>query len=304
MPKVISKELIVIAGPTAVGKTSVAIELARALNTEIISADSRQCYAELNIGVARPSASELAAVPHHFIADHSIFDELNAAAYEHFALNRAEQLFHRHERLVVVGGTGLYIKALCEGLDDIPAVPAEIREGLVAGYEANGLDWLQQLMKAEDPEFFSVGEIGNPHRLLRALEVKRATGQSILAFRSGKKASRPFAIRKVALDLPRPELYERINRRVELMMAAGLEEEARALYPHRKLNALQTVGYKELFDFFEGSCTRGEAVAAIQTHTRHYAKRQRTWFRKDPEYTWLPPDADAVCSAILDRKMP
>ncbi|GAA4322958.1 tRNA (adenosine(37)-N6)-dimethylallyltransferase MiaA [Flaviaesturariibacter amylovorans] len=297
------KQLIVIAGPTAVGKTAVAIDVARELGTEILSADSRQCYRELDIGVARPSPEELAAVQHHFIASHSIHDELNAAAYESYAMAIAQQVFETHDTLVVVGGTGLYLKALTEGMDPIPAVPAEIREVLIAAYEREGISWLQQQVAAEDPQFYGQGEIRNPHRLLRALEVKRATGRSILDFRTGAKAAREFAIHKVALDLPRPELYDRINRRVALMMDAGLAAEARSVYPQRHLNALQTVGYKELFDYFDGQCTLPEAVADIQTHTRHYAKRQGTWFRKDPEYQWMAPDADVVLRHLKGKKI-
>jgi tRNA dimethylallyltransferase len=294
------KKMIVIAGPTAVGKTAVAIEVARALGTEILSADSRQCYRELNIGVARPSPEELAAVPHHFIASHSIFDELNAAAYEQYGLQVAAKVFETKDTLVVVGGTGLYIKALCEGMDAIPAVPTEIREQLFAEYSQKGLSWLQQEVEAADPAFFKTGEILNPQRMLRALEVVQATGRSILQFRSGAKAERPFDIIRIALELPREELYERINRRVLQMIDAGLEDEARSVYPHRHLNALQTVGYRELFDYFDERLTRDEAIRDIQTHTRHYAKRQLTWFRKDEAFAWMAPDAPTVISAVRD----
>jgi tRNA dimethylallyltransferase len=295
------KTMIVISGPTAVGNTAVAIEVARALGTEILSADSRQCYRELNIGVARPSPEELAAVPHHFIASHSIFDDLNAAAFEQYGLQVAAKVFETKDTLVVVGGTGLYIKALCEGMDAIPAVPPEIRDQLFAEYSQKGLQWLQEEVAAADPAFFSAGEVQNPQRMLRALEVVQATGRSILEFRSGTKAERPFEIIHIALELPREDLYDRINRRVLQMFDAGLEEEARSVYPHRHLNALQTVGYRELFDYFDGRITREEAIRDIQTHTRHYAKRQLTWFRKDEEMIWVAPDADLVLGALKDE---
>jgi tRNA dimethylallyltransferase len=294
----VRKKLIVIAGPTAVGKTAVALEVAKALGTEILSADSRQCYRELRFGVARPSESELAAVPHHFIASHSIFDDLNAAAYEHYGLELASKVFEHHDTLVVVGGTGLYIKALCEGMDAIPPVPTEIREALFAEYSQKGLHWLQAEVEAADPGFFKSGEIQNPQRMLRALEVVQATGRSILEFRSGNKAERPFDIIRFALELPREELYDRITRRVLQMMDEGLEEEARSVYPQRHLNALQTVGYRELFDYFDGRLSREEAVRDIQTHTRHYAKRQLTWFHKEAETRWLPPEAAVVTEAL------
>jgi tRNA dimethylallyltransferase len=285
-----NKKVIVIAGPTASGKTAVAIDVAKELGTEILSADSRQCYRELDIGVARPSKEELEAVPHHFIASHSIHDDLNAAAYEQYALGIAGKIFETQDNLVMIGGTGLYIQAFCEGMDAIPEVPTEIREELFAEYAQRGLHWLQQEIEEHDPQFYKSGEIKNPQRLLRALEVVRATGKSILVFRKGKPAKRPFEIVKIALELPREELYERINQRVLQMMEAGLENEAQELHEFRELNALQTVGYRELFDFFDNRLTLEEAVKAIQTHTRHYAKRQITWFKKDTGFVWMKPD--------------
>lgn len=283
------KQLIVIAGPTAVGKTAAAIEVAQALDTEILSADSRQCYRELNIGVARPSPEELAAVRHNFIRSHSVYDNLNAAAYETYALDVVQRVFKKKDHLVVVGGTGLYIKALLEGMDAIPAIPQELRRQLLADYEQKGLAWLQAEVAAADPYYYGQGEIQNPHRLLRALEVKRFTGRSLLDFHSRRKAERSFSAVTYVLDLPREELYDRINRRVLRMMEAGLEAEARALYPLRQLNALQTVGYRELFEHFDGKISLEQAVADIQTNTRQYAKRQLTWFRKDPDAHWVHP---------------
>ena len=293
-----NKTVIIIAGPTAVGKTAVGIAVAKHLQTEIISADSRQCFKELAIGVARPSAEELADVPHHFIASHSIHQKVTAATFEEYALAKAGEIFQKHDQVVMVGGTGLYIKAFAEGMDRIPGVPEELHAEVVDAYRQNGLEWLQQAVKTLDPLFYEKGEIQNPQRLMRALEVVKATGQSILTFRTGEKKSRNFTVVKLALDLPREELYRRINHRVELMMEHGLLEEVRSLLPYQHLNALQTVGYRELFAYFNGKTTLHDAVEAIKTNTRHYAKRQLTWFRKDKEYRWLPPEAAAVINAI------
>jgi tRNA dimethylallyltransferase len=284
-----SKTVIVIAGPTAVGKTAVAIELARTWDTEIISADSRQCYRELAIGVARPSQEELGAVPHHFIASHSIHEKVTAATYEQYALEKAGEIFGRKDLLVMVGGTGLYLKVFCEGMDEVPEVPEAVRNGIVEQYFQYGLNWLQDSVRKEDPKFYEVGEIQNPQRLMRALEVVRATGHSILHYRKGMKAQRPFRVIKVALTLPKEELHHRINTRVEQMIEHGLFDEVRSLIPYQHLNALQTVGYKELFDYFKGHTSVEEAIEAIKKNTRQYAKRQLTWFRKDPEYTWFAP---------------
>jgi tRNA dimethylallyltransferase len=292
------KKVIVIAGPTAVGKTAIGIAVARHFNTEIISADSRQCYQEMNIGVARPSADELAEVPHHFIASHSIHEKVTAATFEDYALAKAEEIFSRNDTVVMVGGTGLYIRAFLQGMDAIPEVPQEVRNQIMKAYQENGLTWLQERIKTLDPPFYQQGEIQNPHRIMRALEVVEATGHSILQFRTGVKKERPFEAVKIALDLPREQLYQRINHRVEVMMEEGLLEEVRSLLPYQHLNALQTVGYKELFDYFAGKLSLPEAVQAIQRNTRHYAKRQLTWFRKDPDYHWLPPDASTVLAYL------
>lgn len=287
------KTVIVIAGPTAVGKTAVAIDLALELGTEIISADSRQCYRELNIGVARPTREELAQVPHHFIASHSIHEKVTASTFEQYALQKADELFRHHDTVVMVGGTGLYIKAFCQGMDEVPEVSEAVRNDIVEQYYQYGLNWLQEEVKKSDPHFYEVGEIQNPHRLMRALEVVRATGHSILSYRKGIKAERPFRVVKVALALPKEELHHRINQRVEQMMAHGLLDEVRSLIPYQHLNALQTVGYKELFEYFKGQVPLDEAVESIKKNTRQYAKRQLTWFRKDVEYTWFAPGEGA-----------
>jgi tRNA dimethylallyltransferase len=292
------KTVIIIAGPTAVGKTAIALELARTLNTEIISADSRQCYRELKIGVARPSEEELELVHHHFIASHSIQEKLDAAVFENYALQKAAQIFQHHDYAVMVGGTGLYIGAFCEGMDAIPAIPEEIRNEINQAYAQQGLSWLQQQVQQLDPQFYREGEIRNPRRMMRALEVFRATGKSILSFRKGEAADRPFQTIKFALDIPREQLHRHINQRVDRMMEAGLLAEVESLVPYQHLNALQTVGYKELFDYLNGQCTLPDAVAAIKTNTRQYAKRQLTWFRKDDSYTWFPPETEQIMSYI------
>lgn len=288
------KKLYVVAGPTAVGKTDAAIRLAQQLGTSIISADSRQCYREMNIGVARPDPAQLAAVPHYFITSHSVTDRVTAADYEQWALQWLSEIFENSDSAVVCGGTGLYIKALCEGLDEMPPVPATITQSLQEAYDAHGIAWLQQQVAAADPAFAGQGEMQNPSRMLRALGFVRAHGQSILTFRRGVKKERPFETVKIALDLPRPVLYERINQRVALMMAAGLPEEVKTLLPYRHLPPLQTVGYQELFDYLDGKTDLKTATQLIAQHTRNYAKRQLTWLRKDPGFVWLRPEELAV----------
>jgi tRNA dimethylallyltransferase len=284
------KTCVILAGPTAVGKTAVAIEIARHFNTDIISADSRQCFKEMTIGVAKPSDEELQQVRHYFINSHSIHDDVNAAVFEQYALQAAETIFQRNNIAVVTGGTGLYIKAFCEGLDDMPPVSLDIRQAITEQYEQHGLAWLQQQVQQQDPLYYRTGEIQNPQRLIRALEVMQATGTSIRSFQQGKKAVRPFRIIKLALELPRPELHTRINTRVDIMMEQGLLQEVKELLPHRQLNALQTVGYSELFDHLDGKISLPHAVEQIKTNTRHYAKRQMTWFKKDAGMRWFAPD--------------
>jgi tRNA dimethylallyltransferase len=279
--------VIIIVGPTAVGKTAAAVRLAGQLQTKIISADSRQCYRELNIGVAKPSPAELAAVHHYFIDSHSIREDVNAALYEELALQWANDIFRESAVAVMVGGTGLYIKAFTDGLDEIPPTDPVLRERLALTYEQEGLGWLQSAVREHDPAFFAEGEIRNPRRLLRALEVRLSTGQSILAFRHHAPRQRPFAVRKIGLDLPKAELHRRIHERVDGMIGEGLVEEVKGLLPYRSHKALQTVGYKEIFEYLDGSCSLDEAVANIKTNTRRYAKRQLTWFRKDPTIEWV-----------------
>lgn len=279
--------VVVLAGPTASGKTALAIRIARQLGTEIISADSRQCYRELSIGTAKPTPDELAAVPHYFINSHSITEEVNAATYEQLALQYAADIFTRHSVAIVTGGTGLYIRALLEGMDQMPAIPPDVRASIREQYEANGLSWLQETLRHRDPTFYATAEIMNPQRLLRALEVLETTGQSIAAFRTSTPQQRDFNIIRVGIQLPKELLHERIHQRVDMMMAAGLVEEVRSVAAFRHHNALQTVGYAEIFDHFDGKMSLPEAVDAIKTHTRRYAKRQMTWFRRDAAMQWF-----------------
>jgi tRNA dimethylallyltransferase len=280
----------IVTGPTAVGKTSFAISLAQQLQTEIISADARQCYAELNIGVARPNLKELATIPHHFIASHSVNDTINANVFENYGLAKVDELFKSHHSVVMVGGTGLYIKAFCEGLDMIPTINPAIREGIIQQYEKLGLRWLQKELSVKDPLYWAKGEQQNPQRLMRALEVMLGTGASIISFQNKNKVIRPFKIVKVGLELPREQLYERINQRVMAMVENGLEQEVRQLVPHFHLNALQTVGYSEWIPYFEGQISLTKVIEDIQQNTRHYAKRQMTWFKKDAEINWYSPN--------------
>ena len=279
----------IVVGPTAVGKTKYAIELAQKLQTEIISADARQCYQELNIGVARPSNEELAQVKHHFIASHSIHDTVNAGTFEAYALAKTTELLAKFGTVVLVGGTGLYIKAFVEGMDQIPAIDPAIRSQIQEDVSLKGMDWLQTQVQAKDPAYWASadqGEQQNTQRLSRALEVVTGTGQSILNFQQQSKKSRPFNIQKIGLELPRAQLYDRINQRVVQMVNMGLEEEVNALRPQFHLNALQTVGYQEWLPYFEGQQSKAAVIEAIQQNTRHYAKRQMTWFKKDAEINW------------------
>ena len=279
----------IVVGPTAVGKTKYAIELAQKLQTEIISADARQCYQELNIGVARPSNEELAQVKHHFIASHSIHDTVNAGTFEAYALAKTTELLAKFGTVVLVGGTGLYIKAFVEGMDQIPAIDPAIRSQIQEDVSLKGMDWLQTQVQAKDPAYWASadqGEQQNTQRLSRALEVVTGTGQSILNFQQQSKKSRPFNIQKIGLELPRAQLYDRINQRVVQMVNMGLEEEVNALRPQFHLNALQTVGYQEWLPYFEGQQSKAAVIEAIQQNTRHYAKRQMTWFKKDTEINW------------------
>lgn len=295
--------LIVIAGPTAVGKTRIAIALARRLGTEIISADSRQVFREMNIGTARPTAEELAAVKHHFVGSHTITRPFNAAEFGEEALALINDLSKKYEYLVLCGGSGLYIKAVCEGFDEIPDVGPNIRAGLNREYAEKGLAWLQQQMLDLDPEHFATIDQQNPQRLIRALEVKIGTGFSIGDFRGLHRAPRPFSTVRIGLERERSVLYAAIDERVDEMVRQRLFEEAERLYPYRDLNALRTVGYQEIFDYLEGKYDKDEAVRLLKQHSRQYAKRQLTWFKRDPRFVWFSPDdAEKIYEFITQRK--
>jgi tRNA dimethylallyltransferase len=294
-----SPELIVIVGPTAVGKTGLALRLAERLNTEIVSADSRQVFRELQIGTAKPAPEELRRINHHFISTRSVEEGYDAGTYGRDALLLLDQLFNRYRRVILCGGSGLYIKAVCEGMDDFPEIAPGIRGKIVAEYNEKGLAWLQRQVEKLDPEYFSYVDRQNPHRLVRALELIEATGKTVGSFRMNAKQVRPFRIRKIGLEVERDILYQRIDKRIEDMVAAGLFAEAEQLFPLRHLNALQTVGYREIFAYREGKYDRLEAIRLLKQNSRNYAKRQLTWFKKDEEVRWFHPgQADAIDNFI------
>lgn len=282
-----NKTLYIVAGPTAVGKTAFAIELAKHFNTEIVSCDSRQIYKEISIGTAKPSEEELNAVKHHFINSHSIETLYSAGDYERDALKLLDQLFEKHDNVVMVGGTGLFVKAICEGLDHFPEIDLSIRENLNQQFEETGIEPLQEQLKKLDPEYYSKVDLSNPQRIIRALEVCIGVGQPFSSFLNKKeKVVRPFTIKKIGLEMDRAELYDRINLRVDKMIENGLLEECQNTFPHRCSNALQTVGYTEIFSYIDKSITLDEAIELVKRNTRRYAKKQLTWFKKDTEFKW------------------
>ena len=286
------KKLIVIIGPTAVGKTALAIRVAKEFHTEIISADSRQIYRELTIGTAKPNEAELREVPHHFINSHSISEDYDAARFGEEALLKIYSLFENHDYVVVCGGSGLYIKALLEGFDDIPEIPDSVRDQLIDDFENKGLLWLQNKMRELDPEHFKKIDQKNPMRLMRALEVKIGTGKSIAEFQKQITKELPFNVVKIGLEAERAKLYERIDQRMDDMIAHGLFEEAEGLYSFKDKNALQTVGYQEIFGFIDGQYDKEEAIRLLKRNSRRYAKRQLTWFKRDEQIRWFKPDDD------------
>ncbi len=281
------KTCIVILGPTASGKTTLAVNLAKHFNTQIISADSRQCYRELNIGVAKPSSNVLDQVKHYFIDSHSIYEDVNVKIFETYALKAADTIFLKHDIAITVGGTGLYIKAFCDGIDQIPVIESDIKNNIITNFQASGIGWLQNEIEKKDPLYFKKGEIQNPQRLMRALEVKLSTGKSIIEFQTRQKNKRHFNIIKIGIELPKIELHQNINNRVDEMMSNGLLEEVKSLHSYKHLTALQTVGYKELFDHLESKISLDEAIEKIKVNTRQYAKRQITWFKKNSEVRWV-----------------
>lgn len=298
-----TKTLIVIVGPTGSGKTDLSIRVAEHYTCPIISTDSRQFYRGIPIGTAQPDNEQLERVEHHFIASHELTDDFNCGAYEVAALKRLEELFYKHDTVVAVGGSGLYVKALCEGMDDLPEVEPALRQQLSDRLKRDGLEALAEQLRELDPTFYEVVDRKNPARVLRALEVCIATGKPYSALRTGVKRERPFNIVKIGVTMERAVLYERIDRRVDIMVEAGLEQEARKVYPLRHLNSLQTVGYREMFDYFDGSISRDEAIELIKRNSRRYAKRQLTWFGRDGEIEWFLPSETEKIVEYIDSKV-
>lgn len=297
------KTLISIVGPTGSGKTDLSISVAQHYSAPIISTDSRQFYRGIPIGTAQPDAEQLAAVTHHFIASHEITDEFNCGAYEVAALERLGEIFSEHDIAVAVGGSGLYIKALCEGMDAMPEADAELRKELSERLQQVGLEPLVEQLRELDEVTYNTIDRKNPARVLRALEICLTTGQPCSAIRTGERHERDFRIIKIGVDMERKILYDRINRRVDIMMEQGLEAEARSVEHLRHCNSLQTVGYREMFDYFDGKTTREEAVELIKRNSRRYAKRQMTWFRRDAEIAWFHPSRFENIVDYIDHRI-
>lgn len=284
-----NRRLIVVVGPTASGKTDLSIALARHYNAPILSTDSRQVYKGLPIGTAYPSEEQLQSVEHHFIAERELTEDFNCGQYEKEALERLDTLFKSVNTVVAVGGSGLYIRALCEGMDSLPEADATLREQLATRLQNEGVECLANQLRELDPEYYQVVDRNNPARIMRALEVCLSSGQKYSELRKGERKERDFQIVKIGVSMPREQLYDRVNRRVEMMIAAGLEAEARSVLTYRHCNSLHTVGYSEMFDYFDGKTTLDEAIELIKRNTRHYAKRQMTWFRRDEQIAWFAP---------------
>lgn len=294
--------LVVVVGPTGSGKSALAVKLATHLSAPIISTDSRQFFRGMPIGTAQPTAEELATAKHYFIADREVEDDFNCGKYEVEALELLDKLFEDNDYVVAVGGSGLYVQALCEGMDDLPDADPSIRESLKQRLENEGLQSLVAQLRTLDPKYADEVDVCNHARVMRALEVCLATGMPYSKQRKGIVAERPFNIIKIGADMPRDVLYDRINRRVDAMVAEGLEQEARCMYSKRHLNALQTVGYRELFSYFDGNCTFEDAVELVKRNSRRYAKRQLTWFRRDAQTVWFAPDdLDAILAYIAKQ---
>jgi tRNA dimethylallyltransferase len=294
-----SKTLIVIAGPTASGKTAAAIALANHYQTVVVSADSRQFYREMSVGTAKPNQEELAAAKHYFIDSHSVNQPFSVGDFERECLQLLDELFKVHNVVILAGGSGLYIKAVTEGFDNLPAANVEIRNKLNLELTESGIASLQERLKDADPEYYSEVDINNPQRVIRALEVFESTGKPISSYRTATFNKRPFNIIKIALDMQREKLYNRINQRVNIMVQQGLVDEVQSLIPYRHLNALNTVGYSEIFNYFDGKTDLPTAIELIKQNTRRFAKRQLTWFRKDKEIVWVESDNNSLINNIL-----
>ena len=295
------KKLIVIAGPTAVGKTAIAIKLAQHLKTDIVSADSRQFYREMFIGTAKPDDEELAQAKHYFINSHSIIENFTVGDFEKQALELLDKLFKTHDQVIMAGGSGLFIQAVTQGFDELPVAYPTTRTRLNQELAENGIQYLQEKLKTADPVYYAQVDLNNPQRLIRALEVFETTGKPFSSYRNASTNKRPFETIKIGLNLPREVLYERINQRVDVMINQGLLEEVQSLLPYRHFNALNTVGYNELFGYLDGKTDLDTAIALIKQNTRRFAKRQLTWFRKDKEIKWMMANQSDIIKSILQE---
>ncbi len=281
------KNLIVITGPTACGKTAVSVDLAKKLETEIVSCDSRQFYKEMCIGTAKPSLEEMDGIPHHFVDSHSVTEEINAGKFERLALPVIQKIFENHDYVILTGGSGLFIDAITKGFDNMPTISEETRNRLRSGFEIQGLAPLVARLESLDPEYAKEVDLANPQRVIRALEILESSEKSYTELRKGQKEKRPFKVLKFVLDWPREILYDRINKRVDLMIQSGLENEVRSVTKYRNLNSLNTVGYKEMFAYLDEKSDLDTAIELIKRNSRRYAKRQLTWFRRDDSYQWI-----------------
>ncbi|MDI3520185.1 MAG: tRNA dimethylallyltransferase [Anaerophaga sp.] len=285
-----NKYVIAILGPTGIGKTDISIKMAQTFNTSIISADSRQIFKETNIGTASPTRKQLQKVPHYLVGTKSIFDYYSAFEYEQEAISIATKLFREVDKIVMTGGSMLYIDAFCHGIDELPTIDPGLRNNLQKQYQEEGLESIRRQLKLLDPDFYRQVDLKNPKRIIHAVEICLMTGMPYSKLRTNKRKERPFKIIKIGLDMDRKKLHQRINDRVDRMIREGLEEEARSLYPYKHLNSLNTVGYREFFDHFDGVISRGKAIELIKRNTRRYARKQLSWFRRDKEISWFPPD--------------
>jgi tRNA dimethylallyltransferase len=295
--------LIVVLGPTGVGKSDISIQLAKHYRTEIISADSRQFYKELCIGTAVPSKRDLNEIPHHFIQNKSIHDYYNVSSFEVESLELLDTLFNRINPVILTGGSMLYLDTICNGIDDIPTVDVDTRKDVIEWYERNGIDALRNRLQELDPDYYTIVDLNNPKRMLHAVEICQMTGKTFSSYRTNSPKERPFMIIKIGINQDRSILYERINQRVLKMIDSGLVDEARKVYPFRELNSLNTVGYKELFSYFDGACSLEEAIDLIQRNSRKYARKQLTWFRRDLQIAWFEPGQLSDIIEYIDCKM-
>lgn len=295
--------LIVLIGPTGVGKTELSLKIAEHCHTEIISSDSRQLYADLKIGTAAPTPEQLKRVPHHFVGTLQLTDYYSAARYEEEVMEKLKELFQTHSSVVMTGGSMMYIDAVCKGIDDIPTIDSDTRELMLKRYEKEGLEALCAELKLLDPEYYALVDVKNPKRVIHALEICYMTGKTYTSFRTRSQKKRPFNILKIGLRREREELYERINRRVDLMMEEGLLEEAKRVYPYRSLNSLNTVGYKELFKFLDGEWELPFAIEKVKQNSRIYSRKQMTWFKRDADITWFHPDQETEIMEYISRQI-